>query len=200
MDYESLSHFSLVSTSDQTNYKKYPFIASNVLAGVLPEQAAVWSYPVSGVRGFSYVPHDELDITEEIISINMINSFLGRMHLASHLEMLSEDKLALVKAGVEYYDYLTPDKKRGLPYLPLGFSNYEDKSLASGYIVDDKKIYLAVWNMGGNTPLEIPFHKSIKSCKVGFPASLPTDFSVEDNKLTVKFHEEYMARFFEIEV
>ena len=200
MDYESLSHFSLVSTSDQTNYKKYPFIASNVLSGVLPEQAAVWSYPVSCVSGFSYIPVEGLLVTDEIIALNMINSFLGRMHLASHLERLSPDKLEMVRLGVEYYDYLTPGKKRGLPYLPLGFSNYEDKALASGYIVDDKKIYLAVWNIGSDGTLEIPLDREIKSCKVGYPAMLNTDFTVDGNKLTVKFHEEYMARFFEIEV
>jgi alpha-galactosidase len=46
MDYQTLSHFSIVSTSDQTRYKWYPYIAGNILSAVLPEQAAVWSYPV----------------------------------------------------------------------------------------------------------------------------------------------------------
>lgn len=200
MDYRTLQSFSLVSTSDQTNYKKYPYIASNVLSGVLPEQAAVWSYPVSRVEGFSYKPVAGEEITEEIIALNMINSFLGRMHLASHLETLSPEKLDFVRSGVEYYNYLTADKKRGLPYLPLGFSNYEDKNLASGYIVDGKKIYLAVWHLGGEDTLEIPLDRPIKSCKVGFPSSLRTDFSVCGNKLTVNFDEEYMARFFEIDI
>ncbi|MBR5880833.1 MAG: alpha-galactosidase, partial [Clostridia bacterium] len=45
MDYATLSHFSIVSTSDQTNYRHYPYIAGNVAAAVIPEQAAVWSYP-----------------------------------------------------------------------------------------------------------------------------------------------------------
>ena len=199
MDYETLSHFSLVSTSDQTNYYKYPFIASNVLAGVLPEQAAVWSYPVSRVEGFSYVPVDG-NIADEVIILNMINSFLGRMHLASHLEWLSEEKLAIVKEGVEYYDSLTEGKKRGLPYLPLGFSNYEDKSLASGYIVDGKKLYLAVWNIGGERKFNIPLDRRIGSARVGYPANVKTDFTVSDNVLTVNFDNDYMARFFEIEL
>ena len=200
MDYETLSHFSLVSTSDQTNYKKYPYIASNVLAGVLPEQAAVWSYPVSRVSGFSYVPVDGEEITDEIIALNMINSFLGRMHLASHLEMLCDDKLALVKEGVEYYDSLTPGKKGGLPYLPLGFSDYEDTAIASGYIVDNKKVYLAVWNLGGEETFSIPLDRKIKSAKVGYPTNMPTDYEVDGNVLTVRFNTDYMARFFEIEL
>lgn len=38
--------FSIASTSDQTDYCKYPYIVGNILSAVLPEQAAVWSYPV----------------------------------------------------------------------------------------------------------------------------------------------------------
>ncbi len=53
MDYKTLSVFSLVSMSDQTNYKKYPYIAANLSAAVLPEQAAVWSYSVSGIFDFT---------------------------------------------------------------------------------------------------------------------------------------------------
>lgn len=200
MDYGTLSHFSLVSTSDQTNYKKYPYIAANVLAGVLPEQAAVWSYPVSGVSGFSYLPIEELDITDEIIALNMINSFLGRMHLASHLETLSEEKLELVRAGVEYYDSLTPHKKRALPFLPVGFACYEDTHAASGFISDDKHLFLAVWNLGAKSSFSIPMGRRIVSAKVGYPASMKCDFSVNGDTLTVNFDNDYMARFFEIEL
>ena len=36
MDCRTLAHFSVVSTSDQTHYDKYPYIAGNVLSAVLP--------------------------------------------------------------------------------------------------------------------------------------------------------------------
>ena len=39
------------------------------------------------------------------IIMNMINSFLGRMHLASHLELLSDDKIALIREGVDCDTY-----------------------------------------------------------------------------------------------
>ncbi len=42
--------------------------------------------------------------------MNMINSFLGRMHLASHLELLNEEKFAIVRYGVEYYNSIREDK------------------------------------------------------------------------------------------
>ena len=199
MDYETLSHFSLISTSDQVSYKKYPYIAANILSAVLPEQAAVWSYPVSQIPNFEK-ESVEGGVTDEVVALNMINSFLGRMHLASHLELLSDDKIALIREGVEYYDTLTEGKLRALPYLPMGFADFRDTAFASGYKVDGKHLYLAVWNLGGDKPLEIKLDATIKSCKVGYPANLPTDYTTLGDTLTVKFDTEYMARFFEIEL
>ena len=69
----------MVSTSDQTDYLRYPYIAGNILAAVLPEKAAVWSYPVA-----SDCEKGE-DVSDDRFVINMINNFLGRMHLASYL-------------------------------------------------------------------------------------------------------------------
>ncbi|MEI8079573.1 MAG: alpha-galactosidase, partial [bacterium] len=47
MDYAMLSHHQLQSSSDQTDYRKYPSIVAGGLAAVLPEQFAVWSYPMA---------------------------------------------------------------------------------------------------------------------------------------------------------
>ena len=107
MDYKTLALHPIVSTSDQTDYKKYPYIAGNILSAVLPEQAAVWSYPVQSL-GMDIFDGDDYQsvnrrIDKEQVIMNMINSFLGRMHLASHLELLDEEKKALVKEGVEFY-------------------------------------------------------------------------------------------------
>lgn len=97
MDYETLKHFSIVSTSDQIDYKKYPYIAGNILSAVLPEQAAVWSYPVVGNGG----PEDPFrsrrklggkEYRKEQIVMNMINSFMGRMHLASRIGAFERGK------------------------------------------------------------------------------------------------------------
>ncbi len=197
MDYKTLSHFSLVSTSDQISYKKYPYIAANILSSVLPEQAAVWSYPVSGIDDFEEETIKQ-NITDEVIALNMINSFLGRMHLASHLELLPQNQLNLVKDGVKYYESLTDSKKKGLPYLPMGFADFTKQNFASGYVADNK-LYLAVWNLGGKDSLSVTLDKPIKNIKVGYPESLNTDFVVKDNILTVNFNTPYMARFFEIE-
>ena len=187
MDYQTLSHFSIISTSDQTNYLKYPYIAGNILSAVLPEQAAVWSYPVDDKEN---LPSDEQVI------MNMVNSLLGRMHLASDLSLLHEKQFALVKEGVEYYKALSQVKKSAIPYFPIGFTRFDDDIVAAG-IEADGKIYLAVWNLGGDLYKEIPITKS-NSAVCTYPKNNEVTFYFGDGLLTINFTEKNQARFFEI--
>lgn len=204
-DYKTLSRFSVVSTSDQTDYKKYPYIAANVLAAATPEQAAVWSYPVevSAPIGTVCEPTEEWvkkNISEERVVMNMINSFLGRMHLASRVNLLPDDRLSLVKEGIEYYDSLSEVKKRAYPYMPEDFADFGKKQLASGFICG-KKIYLAVWKLGGAGSFSVAIKEGISKVKVGYPESLKTNFTFGKNSITVKFDkDEPFARFFEIDI
>ncbi len=201
MDYQTLSHFSIVSTSDQIKYKKYPYIAGNILSAVLPEQAAVWSYPV----GSPVEPNGLFDpsrewveenISCEQIIINMINSFLGRIHLASHIELLSDEKFALVKEGIEYYKSLVEAKREALPIFPLGFTNFEQKCVAAGFKSKDK-LYLAVWNLGGERRVEIPVAGYLKA-KCSYPCSNKLNFDLKNDLLIIDFSCDYQARFFEL--
>ena len=190
MDYETLSYFSIVSTSDQVDYLKYPYIAGNILSGVLPEQAAVWSYPVGcGEVGKPLTCDKEWvkeNITKDRIVMNMINSFLGRMHLASHLELLTEEQLKLVKEGVEYYKTLSEAKKKALPYLPNGFSRWGDEFVVAGFETDEK-IYLAVWNLKNEeSVLDIPVKEYIKKAFISFPKQYENVLSLKENELLVK--------------
>ena len=73
MDYETLKHFSIVSTSDQVRDFLYPYIAANVLSAVLPEQAAVWSYPVSSRDVWGEV--DGASITEGLSDVDNVRRF-----------------------------------------------------------------------------------------------------------------------------
>ena len=202
MDYKTLSVFSLVSTSDQTNYLKYPYIAGNILSSVLPEQAAVWSYPVGvGVVGLPMTYDAEWvqeNVSDAQIAMNMINSFLGRMHLASHIERLSEKQQALIKEGVEYYNSLSEVKKNALPYLPLGFASFGDNLVASG-LKTDKKIYLAVWCLGGKTNVTVPIKEKINALLLAYPSNSTVEYSHGENEIFVRFQEVGEAVFFEIE-
>ena len=203
MDYETLRHFSLVSTSDQTDYRLYPYISANILSSVLPEQAAVWNYPIvgEGVIGEPFEHNEKWvheNVSQEQIVMNTVNALLGRMHLASHIEMLSAEQFSLVQEGVRYYNKLTTIKKTALPYLPLGFTKFGASYAACG-LKADNKLYLAVWNLDTEKEICIPVPEKIRTVKVGYPRSLETDFSFTQTALIVRFKNRYTARFLEIE-
>jgi len=205
MDYKMLSAYPLLSTSDQTDYLKYPYIAGNILSAVLPEQAAVWSYPV-GVGEIGLPLDSKYDkkwvlehITDERIAMNMINAFLGRMHLASHLELLSEHQLALVKEGVEYYNSLTAPKKTALPYFPNGFTSFGEEHIVAGFKTAEK-IYLAVWCLGGDSTVTTAIKEPVKGVKIAYPSHTSTRASVKDGELQVTFNGVQQAAFIEIQL
>ena len=129
--------------------------------------------------------------------MNTINALLGRMHLASRLEILTEEQFALVQEGIEYYNSLTPVKKTALPYFPLGFTSFGALYAACGLKTADK-IYLAVWNLGGGETVCVPISETIRSVALGYPKALETDFEWTENALNVHFSHPYSARFFEI--
>ena len=202
MDDKTLAQFDMVSTSDQTSCYKYPYIVGNIFSAVLPEQAGVWSYPVNsyGTEDEPFEPtEDYVDahVSKEIVAMNMINAILGRMHLASHLELLSEDKKALVKEGINYYNKLVEVKKRALPVFPLGFTDFRQDNVAVG-LKDGDKIYLAVWHLEGKKSVYMTFNEDISSVKVGYPTGFDTKYSVEKNVLKIEFSDERVGRIFEI--
>ena len=189
MDYKSLSVFSLMSTSDQTDYLKYPCIAANILSAVLPEQAAVWSYPVAWLK--------EENISENCTAMNMINSFLGRIHLASHIDWMNEANKKLVADGVKYYKKLSAIKGKAVPYLPMGFSLFGQKIAASG-IRHENKVYLAVWNLADETKTKIELDEEIASAEIVYPNPAKAKVKFESKELFVNFESEKSAVFIEI--
>ena len=199
MDYQALSMFSLISTSDQTRYDHYPYITANIFASVLPEQAAVWSYPVGSDI---YKANEEEIVNErasrERVVMNMVNSVLGRIHLASRIDLLDGEKQALIQEGVRFYDRIRDDKLRSLPYLPLGYAKFGQELVATGLKCEDK-LYLAVWNLGGERHARIPLPEiCVKDARVAYPLSLETRFTFDRSSLTVDFTEDFQARIFEI--
>ena len=203
MDHEMLQHFSIVSTSDQTDYKKYPYIAGNILSAALPEQAAVWSYPV----GSDTAPNGvfaptrawvEENITEEQVVMNMVNALLGRMHLASRIGLLSAEKFALVQEGVAYYKTLSEAKKEALPVFPLGFTSFGEKQVAAGFEAQGK-VYLAVWNLGGGNTLRLPLRAPVTEVRVAYPQAGPVRVRMAGTALEVAFTKPFQACFLEAE-
>ncbi len=190
MDYKSLSSFSLMSTSDQIKYEKYPYIAGNILAAVIPEQAAVWSYPVGECT--------KEEINDDQIVMNMINSFLGRMHLASHLEWMNEHQLQLVTEGVAFYKTFSDIKHSALPYFPKGFTLFGEKQVAAG-LKNANRIWLAVWCLGDELDLEVNIEREITNVELAYPHVSDVLTSHEGDKLSVRFRRPKTAVFLRLD-
>ncbi len=192
LDYKTLSCVSLASTSDQTKFYRYPFIAANIHAGVLPEQAAVWSYPVDSQIAPKGQPTEEWaeeHVSEETVIINMVNAILGRMHLASHIELLNEKKRSLIAEGVALSKKLSQAKREGFPCFPLGFADFSSNFAATG-ILHKNRMYLAVWNLKGENERKIPLADyGAISAKLLYPANRQTDYYFEEGNLTVSLGE-----------
>jgi alpha-galactosidase len=131
--------------------------------------------------------------------MNMINSFLGRIHLASRLFELDEEKKALVKEGVAYYKSLSPVKKQGLPYLPFGLTDFRKEQVASGF-VSGNTLYLAVWHLKGDNVVNVPIPEGVKSAKIAFPSASDTALTVSEDGITLTFPREEGAAFLEIDL
>ena len=189
MDYKTLSVFSLLSTSDQIDYLRYPYIVGNVLSAVIPEQAAVWSYPVG------YCKPEEISCEQTVF--NMVNSLLGRMHLASHLEYMSDEHLSLVKEGIRVYNSLTEFKRTAVPYFPCGFTKFGDQRVVAG-LRRDNTVYLAVWCISGDRRIEIPV--GVSGAEYVYPPLPNGRLFVSDEKMVIELDREKTAAFIKLEI
>ena len=194
-DYAMLSRYSIQSTSDQEDYRNYATISANAVAGITPEQAAVWSYP-------------QRDGDEEETIFNMVNTLLLRIHQSGHLAELSDTRKALVKEGIDYYKSIRQNIKKAMPVWPIGFADNLDHWLAFA-LKTENKAYLAVWRRGGDDRMQIPLDDiwSDGTCgriKLTYPEqsmqeNCDWEFDEKRAVLAVKFRQPVMARVFEIE-
>ena len=195
MDYEMLKVCPIQSTSDQTDYRKYPYLSSNVLTAVLPEQAAVWSYPINVIE------LKDQPVTNEIIATNMVNTILGRIHLASFINKLNEEQLGLIKEGVAFIKSINSFKKEAVPIYPNGISYFFDEEVVGG-LINSKDGILCVWNTSGK-PRKITVNLRkyhISDVEVAYPKSLETNyhFNKKNKVLTFKTKEHYSGRCFKL--
>lgn len=194
MDYAMLSRYSIQSTSDQEDFRNYATIAANAVTGVTPEQAAIWSYPLR-----------EGDKEEAIF--NMVNAMLLRIHQSGHLAELTPERLALVTEGITYYKRIRQDIKNALPFWPLGLADNRDLWTCAG-LKTEHKAYVAVWKRGGNQGERmIPLAKFLPIEQRGeiqvvqaYPQkeSCSYEYVASEGGLLVNFHQDTMARIFEI--
>lgn len=191
MDYALLSRYSIQSTSDQDDYRRYCTISANAPSALCPEQAAVWSYPmVSGDK-------------EEVV-FNMINAMMLRIHQSGHLVNIEPDRKALVKEAIDVYKTMRKDIKNALPFWSLGTSCFSDEWVSLG-LKTENTAYLAVWRRESSKDtciLPIEFIKG-KNAKVSciYPSFNEEDFAFNKNAgtVSVKLSKNYSARLFKLE-
>lgn len=195
MDYEILKVCPIQSTSDQTDYRKYPYLSSNVLTAVLPEQAAVWSYPVNVIE------LKDQPVTDEIVATNMVNTVLGRIHLASFINKLNDKQLDLIKEGLAFIRSINSFKKEAVPIYPNGISYFYDKEVVGG-LISNKEGYLCIWNTSGRPrEIRVDLNKyNISDVEVAYPKTLKTDyqFDKKNKVLSFKTEEQYIGRCFKL--
>lgn len=189
MDYAMLSRYSIQSTSDQEDYVRYATITANAPSAVTPEQAAVWSYPLT-------------DGDCEEVVFNMVNALLLRIHQSGHLVNLSPERFSYVKEAITYYKTIRPLTKKALPYWPLGLSAYGDPWVSLGLEAEGKDL-LAVWRRDSQSPVqEIPV-KHLKGKDVQAVCAYPENaecayhWNKEAGTLTVELPARVSARIFE---
>lgn len=195
MDYAMLSRYSIQSTSDQEDYRRYATIAANAPTGVTPEQAAVWTYPIN--HG------DEISsekLQEETV-FNMVNAMLLRIHQSGHLAKLDAARKELVKEGIQTYKKIRADIAVSLPFWPLGLSSYSDEWSVLGLRCGDKR-YLAVWRRNGNqSAISIPIKEwkgRQAEARMIYPGFGEESYEWNSNEgtLCAVFERENMARLF----
>ncbi|MBQ8174453.1 MAG: alpha-galactosidase [Clostridia bacterium] len=184
MDYASLAHSHLQSTSDQTSYLRYAHIAALAPTAVLPEQAAVWSYPKAT---------DSLDG----VVMNMVNSMPLRVHLSGQIDRLSDEQLALVREGIAVMKTIRTDTAASLPFYPLGLPTYEKKLLCTAYTCG-ARTRVALWRLDTEEDtLTLPI--SCKTARVLYPTGFDGKLSVENNIPSVRLPRKNTAVFIEVE-
>ncbi|OPJ55675.1 alpha-galactosidase [Clostridium oryzae] len=190
LDYAMLQRYSIQSTSDQDDYRRYATIAANSPSGLTPEQSAIWSYPMN-----------EGDKDEVIF--NMVNAMLLRIHQSGHLAQIADERKALVKEALDYYKTIRNDIKSSVPFWPLGLSKFSDTWVSLG-LKAENKIYVAVWRRNsatGNCIIPINYtgekavyvrcaYPNIEDCKYSWNSINKT--------LTVELPKQFTARLFEI--
>lgn len=190
MDYAMLSRYSIQSTSDQDDYKRYCTIAANSPSALCPEQSAIWSYPMtSGDR-------------EEVV-FNMVNAMLLRIHQSGHLGYIEPERKALVKEALDVYKKIRGDIKTALPFWSLGLSKFSDEWVSLG-LKCEGKAYLAVWRRESakdtcELPVDFLEGKDVK-IECIYPSFSEDKFAFNKNTgaVTVRLEKQYTARLFKL--
>jgi len=180
MDYAMLSRLQLQSMTDQENYLKLPAILVGASAAVLPEQLAIWSYPLATSDA-------------DQASFNMVTAMLCRIHQSGRLDTASADALLQVTNGIKVYkDTIREHIPQTVPFYPLGMPDITSSTapIALGMRAPGWRA-LAVWRLEGADTIEIPLQT--EKAEILYPTGLGITVRTVDHKLIVQFPRTKMA-------
>lgn len=186
MDYAQLSRYHIQSVSDQEDYRNTAYIAAGAPTAVIPEQGAIWSYPMK-------------DDDDNAVIFNMVGTMLMRMHLSGELHNLSNDKFGLVKEAIECYKKIRKDIPKSVPFYPIGLPKHTDKWLCLGFKCEDC-VRLAVWRMDSDDEsITIPLEIKGNSLKKLYPSKADYKAEMVDNSIKVTLPDKYCAVLLELQ-
>lgn len=185
MDYAQLSKYHIQSVSDQPNYRCNAYMSAGAPTAVLPEQAAIWSYPMT-------------EDNDDAVIFNMINSMLQRIHLSGSVTELTDEKFRLIKDAVSVYKNIRSDIASAVPYYPMGLPEHGDDWLCLA-MKTAGCTRVIVWRMKSDKEsITIPFDFPVKSVERLYPSK--DDYVTEKTSdgIKITLPDQFCAVLFEI--
>ena len=187
MDYAQLGVAHLQSVSDQEDYRFNAKISAAASTAVIPEQGAIWSYPLAKAD------------RDEII-VNMVSSLLKRVHLSGEIQAWDEEQFALVKEAIDLHKKIRADIPKSIPFYPQGLPKYENTWFSEAYRLDGK-IRMAVWRMDEQTStFDFDLGEKINSAKILYPGVCDGCVAWEESTLKVTLNNPCTACVIECEI
>jgi len=180
MDYAMLSRLQLQSMTDQEDYLKLPAILVGASAAVLPEQLAIWSYPLANAD-------------PDQASFNMVTAMMCRIHQSGRLDSLSSEASAQVAEGIRVYkEVLRKHIPAAVPFYPLATSDVTNREapLALG-MRSPEQTFVAVWRIDGAAITKVPIASA--NPKLVYPIDLGISITASSGAITIEFPRARMA-------
>jgi alpha-galactosidase len=180
MDYAMLSRLQIQSMTDQENYLRLPAILVGASAAVLPEQLAIWSYPLAKA---------DADQT----SFNMVTAMMCRIHQSGRIDSLSAPASTQLAEAIRLYkQVLRKHIPAAIPFYPLGMSDVTDSKppIALGMRSPEQTL-LGVWRIDGSATARIPWPAAAP--KLLYPVDLGIKITTLEGMLNVEFPRTRMA-------
>ena len=174
MDYAMLSRLQIQSMTDQEDYLKLPAILVGASAAVLPEQLAIWSYPLTNADA-------------DQASFNMVTAMMCRIHQSGRLDSLAAEVWKQVAEGIRVYkELLRKNIPEAVPFYPLGLSDVTNSKapIALG-MHSPAQTLLGVWRIDGPARTKIPWPYG--NARLLYPMDLGIKVATAGGALQIEF-------------